>query len=146
MPLARYPKLWRMVAVICFINLSAGWACSQEPPAPSSPESVADSKPALKHRPPEVPETPKPGVVETVELTVAKGTALQVALDKEIRVKEVGQAIHGRIVSPVYAFDKLVVPVGTEVVGKISGVSSVSLSSRIPRAGRPFIAGSKDCR
>jgi hypothetical protein len=51
---------------------------------------------------------------------VPKGTAVQVVLDKEVRIQKVGQTVHGRVAEPVYAFDKLVVPVGTEVTGQVT--------------------------
>ena len=63
---------------------------------------------------------------DTVPLTVPKGTAVQVVLDKEVRIQKVGQPVHGRVAEPVYAFDKLVVPVGTEVTGQITELESVS--------------------
>ena len=49
-----------------------------------------------------------------------KGTPLPVVIDKELKIEAVGRPIHGRSVEPVYAFDKLVVPVGPEVIGKIT--------------------------
>jgi hypothetical protein len=51
----------------------------------------------------------------TVALIVPKGTALQVALDSEVRVKKVGQPLHGHLMQPVYAFDRPVLPLGTRV-------------------------------
>jgi hypothetical protein len=48
-----------------------------------------------------------------VQLTVPKGTPLQVALDQEVRLREAGEPIHGRLMQSIYAFDKLVLPVGT---------------------------------
>src|SRR3981189_2859136 len=65
-----------------------------------------------------------------IPLTVPTGTPLKVALDQEVRVQKVGQTVHGKIVEPVYAFDKLVVPAGTEVVGEISAID------RVPKKGR----------
>ena len=64
--------------------------------------------------------------VRTIPLTVPKGTAVQVVLDKEVRIQKVGQSVHGRVAEPVYAFDKLVVPVGTEVTGQITQLEGVS--------------------
>jgi hypothetical protein len=84
----------------------------------------------LKHRPAGSPETPKALIKENIDLTVPKGTALQVVLDREIRVQKVGQPIHGHLIEPVYTFDKLVLPVGTEVTGQISQILSVSASRR----------------
>jgi hypothetical protein len=62
----------------------------------------------------------------TVPLTVPKGIAVQVVLDKEVRIQKVGQSVHGRVAEPVYAFDKLVVPAGTEVTGQITQLESFS--------------------
>jgi hypothetical protein len=61
---------------------------------------------------------------------VPKGAPLQVAVDQEICVKKVGQLIHARIVEPVYAFDRLVVPVGSQVTGRITGIGAVSGGKR----------------
>jgi type IV secretory pathway VirB10-like protein len=76
---------------------------------------------------PAVPAAPP----QTIELTVPKDTPLQVALDREVRVKKAGQKVHGRTVQPIYAFDKLVVPVGTEVNGRIAKIESISPKNRV---------------
>ena len=68
-----------------------------------------------QHRP-----SGQPAVNPTVALTVPKGTPIQVALDKEVHVEKVGQVVQGHVVEPVYAFDKLVIPAGTEVTGQIT--------------------------
>jgi hypothetical protein len=73
---------------------------------------------------------PNPIASQTVPLTVPKGTAVQVVLDKEVRIQKIGQSIHGRIAEPLYAFDKLVVPVGTEVAGRITQLKNVSTGKR----------------
>ena len=67
---------------------------------------------------------------QTIALTVAKGSPLQVALDDEVQVKKVGQRIHGRTVEPIYAFDHIVVPVGSKVTGKITKVDGLSNGKR----------------
>ncbi len=67
---------------------------------------------------------------ETVPLIVPKGVAVQVALDKEVRVRKVGQPIIGHVVEPVYAFDKLVVPVGTTAAGQITKIEGISNGKR----------------
>ena len=63
---------------------------------------------------------------ETIALTVPRGTPVQVVLDKDVKIKKVGQPVHGRVAEPVYAFDKLVVPVGSEVAGTITELEGVS--------------------
>jgi hypothetical protein len=66
----------------------------------------------------------------SISLTIPAGTPLKVALDQDVRVRNVGQPVHGRIAEPVYAFDKLVVPVGSEVNGIIAQIEAVSKKRR----------------
>lgn len=47
-----------------------------------------------------------------------------------MRVRKVGQPVHGRIAEPVYAFDKLFVPTGSEVNGRIAQIEAVSKKRR----------------
>ena len=63
-------------------------------------------------------------------MTVPFGTPIKVALDSEVRIRKVGQAIHGKTTEPVYAFDKLLIPVGTPVNGKVSAIDAVSKKTR----------------
>jgi hypothetical protein len=72
-----------------------------------------------------------PAVPQSVVLSVPRGTPLQVALDREVCVKRVGQVIHGRIVEPVYAFDQIVIPVGAEVSGRITRIEPISRGKRM---------------
>jgi hypothetical protein len=67
-------------------------------------------------------------------LTVAAGTPLKVALDKEVRIRNVGQPIHGKTTEPIYAFDKLLVPAGSDVIGKIAEIDPVSKKMRTMEA------------
>lgn len=86
----------------------------------------------LKQRPLSPPEPAKPAIAPPVivPLDVPAGTPLKVTLDKEVRIHRVGQKIHGRISEPVYAFDKLVIPAGTQAIGEISDISSVPGKAR----------------
>jgi hypothetical protein len=68
-----------------------------------------------------------PGIIA---LEVRAGTPLPVVLDKEIRIQKTGQPIHGKIAEPVYAFDKLVVPAGSEVTGSVTRIAGVSALKR----------------
>jgi hypothetical protein len=91
------------------------------------PASSAASDSLLIHRP---VAGVNASTNDTIPLTVPKGTAVQVVLDKEVRIEKVGQSVHGRVAEPVYAFDKLVVPVGTEVTGQITQLEGVSQGRR----------------
>lgn len=83
---------------------------------------------ARKPAPATTPEQPAPPQV--VPLTVPKQTSLQVALDKELRVRKVGQSVSARLVDPVYAFDRLVVPAGSEIRGQVTKIEPPSGARR----------------
>src|ERR1700723_784310 len=109
---------------VCSLFLAcAGWASAQD--APPAPPLDSRLPPAYTDAniPPSVP-------LETVPLIVPEGTAVQIALDQEIRIRKVGQSISGHVVEPVYAFDKLVVPVGTTAAGRITNIEATSNGKR----------------
>jgi hypothetical protein len=54
------------------------------------------------------------------QLSVDRGVPLRVVVTDKIRFKK-NQPVHARIVEPVYAFDREVLPSGTEILGRISG-------------------------
>lgn len=68
---------------------------------------------------------------ERIPLHLIEGTAIQVALVDEVRVRRVGQPILGRVVEPVYAFDQIVVPQGAEVLGRIEELGEISGKERV---------------
>jgi hypothetical protein len=76
------------------------------------------------------PAPPPEPQVNMVPLAVPAGTPLKVALDEEVTVQRVGQTLHGKTTEPVYAFDKLVIPVGSQVTGKISAIDGVPKTRR----------------
>ena len=55
-----------------------------------------------------------------VPLTVEEGFPLHIVLTDKLRFK-LNEPVHGRIIDPVYAFDREVIPPGTEVLGKVTG-------------------------
>jgi hypothetical protein len=124
-----------LVRALGTILVSLTWAyalectlAAQEVPVPQlSPgsERGSERKPSRASREPVQPAPP-----QTVALTVAKGSPLQVALDGEVRVERVGQPVHARIVEPVYALDHIVVPAGSEVIGEVTKVEPLSGGKR----------------
>ena len=123
-------KFVHLIGAICLTCSCGGWTLAQDSNPPGSSSTKHDANPVVKHRLAESPETPKPLIKENIDLTVPKGTALQVVLDNEIRVQKVGQPIHGHLIEPVYTFDRLVLPFGTEVTGQISQIEGVSADRR----------------
>src|SRR5665213_3284377 len=72
------------------------------------------------------PTSPHPSSEpHTIAMILPNGTPLQIALDKEVRVRKVGEPITGRVMQPVYVFDRLVIPVGTMATGRISSIDPV---------------------
>jgi hypothetical protein len=53
------------------------------------------------------------------ELVVNAGRPLRVMLEQRTRIKDVGQPVTGTLVEDVYSFDRVVIPKGTKVLGKV---------------------------
>lgn len=83
-------------------------------------DSALPAKPSMSHAP-----------GQKIALTVARNTPLQIALDRDVRIRKVGQPIRGRLVQPIYAFDRLVAPAGTEVDGHIARIEGLSGKKRV---------------
>jgi hypothetical protein len=67
---------------------------------------------------------------ESVSLTVPTGRALRVALTENTTVHRVGQTVTGELIEPVYAYDRIVLPVGTRVQGRITSLTEPSKFTR----------------
>jgi hypothetical protein len=104
--------------------MTTGWSLGQtlkvRPPADQDAEQ-GKAEPAPK----DLAAQAIAGPPVTVPMSVPSGTPIKVALDSEVRIREVGQPIHGKTTEPVYAFDKLLIPVGTPVNGRVSAIDAV---------------------
>jgi type IV secretory pathway VirB10-like protein len=120
-----------LTRVLSAILLTLTCGCSIGARIEAQEVPIPQLTPGSARKPPAEPsKLAEPAPPQTVALTVSKGAPLQVALDQEIRVKKVGQPVHARIVEPVYAFDHIVVPVGSEVIGEITKIESLSEGKR----------------
>ena len=108
--------------------VATGWGLGQTLKVRRPAEQNTEQ--SLKEAAPEPPEA----LPVTLPLTVPSGTPIKVALDSEVRIREVGQPIHGKTTEPVYAFDKLLIPVGTPVNGKVSAIDAVPKGIRTLQA------------
>src|SRR5689334_1014164 len=72
-----------------------------------------------------------------IDLVVGAGRPLRVELDQRIRLQRVGQVVTGIVREPVYAYDRIVIPVGTRVRGHVSAIDS---GSKFVRA-RAYMSG-----
>ncbi len=119
----------------CTILLTFICACAIEAQDVPVPQLTPGSERGAERKPASAADNPaEPAPPQTVALTVAKGAPLQVALDREVTVKRVGQPVHARIVEAVYAFDHMVVPVGSEIIGEVTKIEPVSGGKRTEAA------------
>lgn len=87
----------------------------------------------LRQRPEKSVETtvqPAQKPALSIPLNVPTGTPIKVAIDKEVRIRHVGQPIVAKTTEPIYAFDKLLVPPGSKVIGRITDIDNVSTKMR----------------
>src|SRR5258708_14222804 len=61
----------------------------------------------------------------SVSLSVPSGAPLRLYLTKRVS-KRLGEPVEGKVLEPVFAFDREVVPAGAAVTGKVSQVQPVS--------------------
>jgi type IV secretory pathway VirB10-like protein len=73
----------------------------------------------------------------SIDLVVDAGRPLRVALDERIRLSHVGQPVTGTVTEPVYAYDRIVIAVGTKVGGHVAQIDS---GSKFVRA-RAYLGG-----
>jgi hypothetical protein len=97
--------------------------------APLSVGQTLSRRPAQAAQP-SPDQMPEKAPVASIPLSVPAGTPLKVALSEEVRIRRVGQPVHGKVVEPLYAFDKLVVPAGSEVNGRVVEIEGVSKMKR----------------
>ncbi len=135
-----FPQAMAAIFLLCVcagagraqVQDASGASLTAPAPAPGSTfggVSDSTSEPALERRPAEVA-----AASQTIVLTVPKGTPVHVVVDQEARIKKVGDPIHGHVVEPVYAFDRLVIPAGAEVTGEITKIEGVSGRKRTAAA------------
>ena len=63
--------------------------------------------------------------------TVPSGVPLRVALERRVGIKRVGEPIQGRLVEPIYVFDRVILPAGSIVEGHIAEIGGVPASRRV---------------
>ena len=63
--------------------------------------------------------------------TIAGGVPLRVAIEKRVAIHRAGEPFRGRLVEPVYVFDRMALPAGTVVEGHISEIGGVPAGRRI---------------
>ncbi|HEY2384238.1 MAG TPA: hypothetical protein VGK48_23945 [Terriglobia bacterium] len=68
--------------------------------------------------------------IAIVPLTLDQGFPLKVVITERVQSK-LGEPVHGKIADPVYAFDREVIPAGTEILGKVTGLRPAGKMKRM---------------
>ena len=63
--------------------------------------------------------------------TVQSGVPLRVALERRVIIKHVGEPIRGRLVEPIYVFDRMILPAGSLVEGHVAQIGGVPFGRRL---------------
>jgi hypothetical protein len=63
--------------------------------------------------------------------TIPAGVPLRIALEGRVKIKRAGEAIRGRLVEPIYVFDRMVLPAGTVVEGHVAIIGGVPFGRRL---------------
>jgi len=99
-----------------------------EAPAPDAPPSMCVPALAENEKDAGVEAAAKP--TAKIDLRVPEGTTLRIALDQRTRISHPGDAVHGKVVETVYAFDQPVIPAGSIATGHVIKVDSVTAVRR----------------
>jgi hypothetical protein len=67
---------------------------------------------------------------DSPETTIPAGVPLRVALEHRVRIKRAGEAIQGRLIEPIYVFDRMVIPAGSVVEGHVAAIGGVPFRRR----------------
>ena len=65
-----------------------------------------------------------------IPLTVNQGVPLRIKLTKRVPITKADVPVEGRLVAPIYVYNRQVLPVGTLVLGRVSKVQAVSRMRR----------------
>lgn len=83
--------------------------------------------------------TPQDVSEPSVNLVLKEGRPLSVTIDQRVMLRRVGQPISGTVSEPVYAYDRIVVPAGATVTGRVAKLEGPSRASRaLMMAGGDF--------
>jgi hypothetical protein len=92
-------------------------------PAPDAPPSMC--VPALEKSENDVAVATAAKPTAKIDLLVPEGTTVRIALDQRTRISHPGDAVHGKVVETVYAFDQPVIPAGSIATGHVIKIDSV---------------------
>ena len=71
------------------------------------------------------------GKTNLVRLTIEPGVPIRVSLEKPVRIRRVGAPVEGRLVQPIYIFDRKVIPANSTLLGSVTKIDPVSRKNRL---------------
>ena len=71
------------------------------------------------------------GWAQSMPLTVPAGTPIQVATEHRVRIRKIGEPVTARVVQPVFAFDREVIPAGSILLGHVARLDRAARGKRI---------------
>lgn len=112
-------RMHRFGVVVFFCCLGTGMVLAQDEPPPITPFEHPLSAAEKQPSPPMIP------------LTVQAGVPLDVVLENKLKItKQTGAPVRGRVVEPIYVFEHMVIPAGSELLGHVSQVDTLSRKQR----------------
>jgi hypothetical protein len=68
---------------------------------------------------------------ETFPLVVPEGAPLEISIDRRISIRHVGEPVEAHLVRAIYAFNREVIPVGSQLTGSVVRLDPVPLQRRV---------------
>lgn len=72
-------------------------------------------------------------VLLSVSLVLEAGTPLRLSLDERLTIHHVGQQVTATVVEDTYAYDRIVIPKGTQAIGHVARLENLSKGVRASR-------------
>jgi hypothetical protein len=106
------------------LSFCATAALAQSPA--KSPATANSSQPVLARlpaaRPVDLATATASAPASKIDLVVPVGTPLRVSLLKKVKIGKVGDPVVAQVTEPVYSFDRVVIPAGSKVTGKVTRI------------------------
>lgn len=128
--LARMRESWKMVpekwrAVLFRTSVGAVLICIITPYLPCGLSAQTKASPLRTTTLSSVAST------VTIPLTLQKGTPLSIALAHQVPIRRTGAPVEGKLLQPVYVFDRIVAPAGSVVLGRVTAVKNAPRKERV---------------
>jgi hypothetical protein len=62
---------------------------------------------------------------------IPAGIPLRVVLERRVPIKRVGEPVEGRLMAPIYVYDRMVLPAGNLLEGRVAAIAGIPLRTRL---------------